>query len=72
MKVDGTELNTCTDIDKQKVMAWCLKLMLDPRILEVCNDLCALQQLRSISFKSFTKKFSKINLFTCLQFNSFV
>lgn len=66
MKVDGTELNT--DID----MLWCLKLMLDPRILEVCNDLCALQQLRSISFISFTKIFSKINLFTCLQFNSFV
>lgn len=54
MKVDGTELNT--DIDKQKVMAWCLKLMLDPRRLEVCNDLCALQQLRSISFISFIKK----------------
>lgn len=54
MKVDGTELNT--DIDKQKVMVWCLKLMLDPRILEVCNDLCALQQLRSISFISFIKK----------------
>lgn len=47
MKVDGTELNT--DIDKQKVLLWCLKSMLDPRILEVCNDLCALQQLRSIS-----------------------
>lgn len=31
MKVDGTELNT--DIDKQKVLLWCLKLMLDPRIL---------------------------------------
>lgn len=54
MKVDGTELNT--DIDKQKALLWCLKLMLDPRILEVCNDLCALQQLRSISFISFIKK----------------
>lgn len=61
MKVDGTELNTKSDIDKQKVMVWCLKLMLDPRILVVCNDLCALQQLRSISFISFAKKFSKIN-----------
>lgn len=56
MKVDGTELNTESDIDKQKVMVWCLKLMLDPRRLEVCNDLCALQQLRSISFYKFYKK----------------
>lgn len=56
MKVDGTELNAESDIDKQKVMVWCLKLMLDPRRLEVCNDLCALQQLRSISFISFIKK----------------
>lgn len=70
MKVDGTELNT--DIDKQKVLLWCLKLMLDPRILEVCNDLCALQQLRSISFISFTKKFSKINLFILHVCNSTV
>lgn len=64
MKVDGTELNT--DIDKQKVLLWCLKLMLDPRILEVCNDLCALQQLRSISFISFTKKF--VYMFAIQQF----